>query len=181
MKNKQLFFFATLSDITPVLTSIDLTFSVKYYETGLFDEKKRDYYTSALSLPDLGVTTHGDWNTTRSFLVIPAEVDLNLRAVSQRAGGVKYAVDQLVNPNSVVISLGGKYLKKSDVIVAGKVSTVSDTLFSQDYIKTIGLNMKKFKKIDGFYVGSESEANLRRGWRLVLDEGRRKEYDLVAK
>lgn len=178
MKSKQAFFFATLSDITPILKSMDEIFPANYYRVGLFDEKNTQRYKSALELPDLGSTPFGDWNYTSKFLVMPQEQLLTIREVPQRAGGLKYAIDQALNPISVIISLGGKHQTKEDILVAGKIGTITDTLFSLDYFKKFVSQLRKFKKVGSFYVGKEAEEKLRNGWRLVTDDGRPKEYDL---
>lgn len=181
MKSRQAFFFATLVDINPVLEGIEGLFAVSYHKTGLFDNRDIPFYKTVFDVPNLGYTLHGDWNYTDTYLVMPKEELLVIRNVPQRAGGTKYAVDQALNLDSVTLTMGGQYLKKENILVAGKVGTISDTLFSLDYFKKFTSQLRKFKKIGSFYVGKEAEEKLRNGWRLVTDDGRPKEYDLVLK
>jgi len=179
MKSKQIFFFATLVDIKPVLEEMESLLAVSYYKTGLFDNRDIEFYKTAFDFPNLGYTLHGDWIGTDSYLVMPKEELLYIRNVPQRAGGTKYAVDQQVNPASVTLNLGGQFLKKQDILVAGKIGTISESAFALDYFKKFSSMVKRFKRIGSFYVGPEAEKKLKSGWRLVTDERRDKAYDLA--
>ncbi|MFL5787368.1 MAG: hypothetical protein ACJ748_04905 [Flavisolibacter sp.] len=106
MKSRQSFFFATLSDITPVLEKMDKAYPANFYKTGIFDKREVKQFKLASKLPELGYTQYGDWNYTNKFLVIPQEKSLIIREVPQKSGGIKYAIDQALNPISVIISPG---------------------------------------------------------------------------
>jgi len=182
MKSVQTMFFAEKSDIEPVLKNIEKLYEIQYFEMGLFDEQKTIRYNSIFEIKDLGFSASGDWNYDRRLLIVPSNISLNIREVPQRKGGAKYAVDPTRNPVSICLQLGGILKGKENVLVAGKVGIVADDVFSLGIYKSYHSAIKKeFKKIEEFYVGQEAEEKLRLGWRLVLDEGRRKEYDLVIR
>jgi hypothetical protein len=182
MKSKQIIFFSTILDLEIILKEIEDSFDVNYFKMGLFDSKDIPRFDSILTLPDLGFTKYGDWNYADSYLILPEDISLNIREVSQKKGGTKYAIDQMVNPKSIELKCGGIYLEKENIIVAGRIATISDNVFSQELYKSFSkLITKKFKKIDGFYVGDEAREKLKLGWRLVTNEKLSKEYDLLIK
>jgi hypothetical protein len=182
MKSKQTMFFSVFTDIEPIIKSIESTHQIHYFETGLFDNKEVNNYNSLFEISNLGFTKYGDWNYDKSFLLLPKQLSLKVREVPQRKGGVKYAVDQLINPASIILQIGGIYSEKDNVLVAGKVGTVSEDVFSLEMYKAFHSKIKKeFSKIQEFYVGKGAQERLKLGWRLVLDEGRKKEYDLIIK
>jgi hypothetical protein len=137
-------------------------------------------YDSLFNVPNVGFTLSGDWNRIDNFLVMKKETLLNIETVPQRVGGVKFAVDQLMNQKSVTLKLGGIYKDAENVIVAGRVATVSEDSDSNELYKLFTTKLKKeFKKIGTFYVGRKAEEKLKMGWRLVTNEKSPKEYDLA--
>ena len=180
MKSKQTMFFTTLNDIKEIMKTTEELFSLKYYKKGLLDSPTFPKYDSILDVPDLGNPKFGDWNYNDIYLVIPKYLDLNIQEIPQRKGGTKYTIDPPINPTSILINIGGIY--SENIIVAGKVGTVSNDDFSITLYKTISSKIKKqFKQIDGFYVGNEAMEKLKEGWRLVTNEKLDKGFDLRIK
>ena len=179
MKNLQIMFFSLKEDMEPIIKNIEKLFEVQYYKSGLFDSNKVSAYPSVFSIQDFGFTAFGNWINSDSFLILPKTVTLNVRDVSQRKGGVMYAIDQMTNPQSVELNLGGIYLEKPNVLVAGWIATISGDSFSIDLFKAFSSSIKKeFVKKNDFFVGKEAKNKLQSGWRLVLDVRRSGEYDL---
>jgi hypothetical protein len=179
MKNKQTIFFAILPDMEPILKNIEAAIDIHYFKTGFSDSRNILHYNSILEMPNFGFTLFGDWNRIDSYLVMPKKEFVNVRTVSQRSGDPKFAVDQLINERSIEFKPGGIYSEKGNVIVAGRISTVSEDEFSNETFKIFSSRIKKdFKKIGSFYVGNNAVENLKLGWRLVINEKSPKEYDL---
>jgi hypothetical protein len=175
-------FFLTLDDIEQVLRDIETSIDIRYYKTGLFDNKSVPVYDSLFDTPDLGTTISGDWNRIDNYLILKRSIPINIREVPQRTGEIKFAVDQLTNPKSIELKLGGIYQKKENVIVAGRVSTISDVEDSKELYKLFTNKIKKgFEKIGTFYVGKKALEKLKSGWRLVTNEKSPKEYDFSIK
>lgn len=180
MNSKQTMFFAVLEDIEQIVRDIESSIDIRYYKTGLFETRNIPNYNSIFEVPSVGVTSSGDWNRIDSYIILKRTIPLNIRDVPQRTGGVKYAVDQMTNPKSIELKLGGIYLEKENVIVAGRVATVSEDSDSNELYKLFSNKIKKkFKKIGTFYVGKIAEEKLQEGWRLVTNEKSPKEYDLA--
>ena len=101
-----------------------------------------------------------------------------VRQVEQRKGGVKYFLDQLSHPESVVFRPGGVF-GESECIIDGQVGTVSDDKWSVDLYKVLLAEFKKqFTKIKSYYVGENAVERLNRGVRLTANVKSPLEYDL---
>lgn len=182
MRSKQLMFFSTIEDIEMVIRDIESTIEVQYYKTGLLESEIGPNYDSAFDIPDIGFSASGDWNRIDSYLVVKKSTILKIREVPQRSGEVKYAVDQMINPGSIELKLGGVYLEKENVIVAGRIATISEDSDSSELYKLFTSKIKKmFKKIGAFYVGESAGKKLKLGWRLVTNEKSPREYDLYPR
>ncbi|GEN68602.1 hypothetical protein [Chryseobacterium rhizosphaerae] len=184
MKSKQTMFFTVFEDIEQILRDIETTVDICYYYDAplLLDTKNIPVYDSIFDTPNVGTAQSAFWLTNYSYLVMKKDILLNINEIPQRKGGMKYDIDQVINPQSIELKLGGIYTEKEHVIIAGRVATISQANDSLELYKLFSSKIKKeFKKIGMFYVGSEAEKKLREGWRLVQDEGFSKEYDLTLK
>ena len=179
MKSQQTFFFADRHDIEPIITLIESVFDIKYFETGMFLTTDFNHYDSLLDFEGFGSVNNGDWNQCKSFLILPRESDLVVRNVPQRAGGIRYAIDQQNNPKSMVVKPSGIF--KEGVLVAGMVGTISNDDFSVKLFKDFSSKIRKtFTKLGQFYVGPNAKVKLEKGWRLVTNEQSPREYDLTS-
>ena len=175
MTGKQTMFFSVLEDIEPILKDIEADHKLEYFKYELSDNKDIPHYTSLFEVPNLGFTKFVDWNKIDSYFVVPKDIKLNIREVPQRRGGIKYIFDS--NKESIHLKIGGMVLEKENIIVAGRVSTISYDETSLHLYKLFSSKIKKnFKYIDHFYVGKNAEEKLKSGWRLTT--GLREEYDL---
>lgn len=173
-------FFALLTDMESILKKAESYLSIHYFKMGMFESRDIPHYRSVFDMPNLGFTLSGDWNRIDSYLVIPQATLPDIRDVPQRAGGIKYAVDQAANAKSIELKLGGIYKEKENILVAGRVGTISESEFSLDTFKLFSSLIRKgFKKIGSFYVGKNAEEKLREGWRLVTNDKSPKGYDLI--
>lgn len=180
MRSKQTLFFAVLEDIQALIQEIETSVNVRYVKAGLFETKDIPIYSSLFSVPNPGVTLSGDWNRVDSYLVLKATAILKIRDVPQRSGQIKYAVDQMINPNSIELKVGGIYKEKENVLVAGRIATISEADDSNHLYELYARRIKRtFKKIGSFYVGRIAEEKLKEGWRLVTNEKSPREYDLT--
>lgn len=172
-------FFAILEDISPILKSIEESNNYQYYKMGIFPKNEIIKYYSIFDVPNLGVTYSGDWNRIDSYLMLPIEKEINLREIELRTGEIKYAIDQMINISSMEVKIGGVFTDKENVIVAGRISIISDNDFSNSIYKLFSNKIKKeFKKAGTFYIGKGAEANLSLGWRLVTMEKMSTDFDL---
>ena len=177
MTGKQTMFFTVLEDIEPILKDIEMNHGLHYYNYILSDNKNIPQYASIFEAPNLGFTEFGEWLRNDSYFVTTKDVKINIREVPQRRGGMKYIFDHIPVKKSIHLEIGGTFLGKENIIVAGRVSTIFDDETSLQLYKLFSSKIKKnFKYIDHFYVGKNAEEKLKSGWRLTT--GLREEYDL---
>ena len=177
MKNRQIYFFAEQDDIEQPIRTLEACVNICYYETGLFDTEVTPSYSSLFNIKGLDQSIVGDWTQSKTYLIIPEDSKVAIRKVPQRRGGTKYAIDQLENPQSVVIKPGGVF--KDGILIAGSFGTVSKSEFSEKMFKMLSKNIKStFTKIGQFYVGKNAKLRLLSGWRLTTNEKSPLEYDL---
>lgn len=182
MKSKQIMFFATLEDIKPLFQEIEDSIKIFYYSAGLYNCSKISTFRTIFETSNLAFVSSGDWNKIERYLILKEDENLNIREVIQRDGSMKFAVDQMNNLKSLEFKIGGIFSDKEKVIVAGRVSTISDDIDSNELFKLFSSRIKRnFKKNDTFYVGSTAETKLKEGWRLVTNEKSPIDYDLKIK
>ncbi len=180
MKSRQFMIFTQLEDIEHLVRNIEGLIDIRYYKTGLHDSRNIPTYNSILDTPNVGFVSSGDWNRVENYLIMKNTTPLNIREVPQRTGEMKFVIDQMSNLKSIEFKLGGVYLEKEKVIVAGRVSTISEEKDSNELYKLFTTKIKnEFNKIGTFYVGNCAQEKLKQGWRLVTNEKSPKEYDLA--
>lgn len=173
------YFFATADDLHPVFSRVEAKREVLYTQIGVFEARPAAGLPRGEGLPTLRLAPEGRSTVQCSaYLVTPARVIVNVREVPQRAGGVRYAVDQLMNPDSITINHGGRL--EPDVLLAGWVGTctggdVSAALF-RAYTSAIA---RTFIRVKAFWVGPEARKLLASGRRLTQSADSPAEYDLA--
>ncbi|PWN64151.1 hypothetical protein [Chryseobacterium viscerum] len=184
MKNEQLMFHATKGDIIPILSHLENTFDIRYAKIGMFGEKKVIYYNTYSDIEELGYTESSFYlSSPNSYMIIEKNMEVIIRDIPQRKGGILYAVDQKENPKSIELTLGGIYTEGENTLVMSRAACISEFTFSKSIYKELTKNIKKaFKKYDFMeWVGPEAEQKLKEGWRLVQDAKRSTDYDLKYK
>ena len=159
--------FATENDWSAILTSVALKRSLGLVEAGLFDDP---------AIEMLEISTNLE--AFKSYLIINRDHAVAVRNVPQRLGGEKFAIDQLANPDSVMLVIGG--MIGENRLVSGQISTVAaesnSTELYAEFTKAI---RTQFEKIKSYYVGPEASRLLDAGGRLTPTRKSPKEYDLV--
>jgi len=175
--SKVINFFATRPDLLDLLNDVESKQSIQYVEAGLLDSPTPRVYGSCMECPGIGRIRIDNTNLGAGYLIIPKGTPVAIEAVPQRRGGIKYAVDQGMNPNSVDMLSGGQYDKMT--VVAGRIGTCTDSTESAALLKTIrGLIHKRWERIRSYWVGPEAAKILDRGGRLTANLGSPSEYDL---
>ncbi len=116
--------FATREDLLELLDSVEALRSIQYVRAGLFSCSSPVAANSARNIEHLGIASSGDQNHEPIFLALNSDSPVNVRLVPQRCGGVKYAVDQIKNPESVVIKTGGEY--GSEALISSQIGTATN-------------------------------------------------------
>jgi hypothetical protein len=164
LKPGQVHIFATRSDLEPGLDHFEKENPVRYALTGLLHGPIFEQYESLLEWPGLGINTTGDHISGPTFLVVPRGIEIKAEPIPQRSGGVRYALNQKLNPQSIAFSPGGLFGDR--VLVCGHIGTVWKT--AQNLYKDFSREFtKRFSKIGSYYVGPEAERLMDQGHRMV--------------
>ena len=173
------YFFATADDLLPVFSRVEAKRDLVYTLMGLFESRPAEAFTRGEELPTLRLPPQGRSTVACSaYLVTPAGVTVNVREVPQRAGGIRYAVDQLFNPDSIEVNHGGR--PEPGVLLAGRVATCTGTEASAALCRAYANAMARtFTRVQSFWVGPEARELLAAGCRLTQSADSPPEYDLV--
>ena len=169
-------FFATHVDLEQGVRAFEAETSVLYVQAGLFDSAEPRRTSSAIKL-GLGCASTGDMVTESCYLLLGAGVEPKVRPVPQRSGGVKFAIDQLLNPDSVVFCFGG--VQADGVLISGEISSLGTSDASRAMFKCLTrFVLKDFEFIGSYWVGEQARQMLDDGWRLTSSVRSPVEYDL---
>ena len=177
MAKRQVMFFATTADIISVLSALEVLETLKYTRAGLFHTSMPQNYLSYVEIPTLGRTTHPNAVGNPMYLLSRRVVQIKVRNVPQKSGGVLFAIDQLKNPDTIVLRPGGWY--GNDVILYGTADTISPSAESKSlYLLAAKVLRKYFTRQEEFLVGPEAREAWNAGARLTIGAASPPEYDL---
>lgn len=175
--SRSIAFFAAGEDLKGVAAAIEAERRLQYVLTGLFDTRELLTADSVEDIESFGIAQKGDQAQERSYLVAAATRPINVREVPQRRGGVKYAIDQMENPATLVISPGGRF---GDVaVIGGQIGTATDDVAALELFKSFEREIKRrFSKVKSYYVGPSAKALMESGARLTTSVRSPAEFDL---
>lgn len=177
MNRNQQYFFATKTDLSSLLQVIESERHLQFVETGLFDSPGVEPIHSLLNVPSLGRLSVGDHNQGPCYLIFNQGLPINVRAVPQRRGGIKYAVDQQGNQKTISFRPSGTF--GENCLIDGQVGTISSDPCSLELFRSVCKEIKRqYMKINEFYVGKEARELLDKGWRLTANVKSPARYDL---
>lgn len=174
MARNQISFFATKDDLSALLQAVKSERPLQFVAGGMFDEPP-DVKTNQSLLGSMNLESSA--KAEAIYLLFALGTPIEIRCVEQRRGGVKYAVDQLANPTTVVLRPGGQFNERC--LLAGQLGTASDDPSSLALFHAISKHIKRlFTKIKTFYVGKEASELLDNGWRFTTNAKTPPLYDL---
>ena len=171
-------FFATPEDLLPVLLSVEASRHLAYTLTGHVDRPDAHSFHTCRELATLFEPPPTDSASTGpAYLITEATASVSLRELSTYNGKKRWAVDQLLNPDSTVLRHGG--IHGARVLLSGEVRTASKSSTATSLQRAFDVAFRKhFVRIKAFYVGSRAEALLDSGCRLTASSQSPSEYDL---
>lgn len=173
MGNNQLETFWTTIDLLAVVGRVCDSMTISFAVAGLHETAEVRRYNCA----DVSALLSASGNGGKSLLVLESRETLHAREVPQRRGGVRYAVDQLSNPKSVVV-LPGRLIG-SHMLLSGQVGAVSKDPASLILFSAFENGVReRFVKIKSYWVGPEALQLLDGGGRLAHTAKAPPIYDL---
>lgn len=113
-----------------------------------------------------------------TYLVMMEGADVQVREVSLQNGGIRYAVDQLINPDSITFSHGGFF--SHEILLHGSVGDPGNSATPQKLFNVFSSALaKEFIRVKAFWVGPQANELLCKGCRLTIGANSPKEYDLA--
>src|ERR1700756_2597172 len=119
----QISFFATKEDLLPVLIDIEERRPVKYAPVGTVPKSGPETWRTGTDLPHIGEATADQAINCDPFLVLDEAAGVRVRLITTIDGRKTYEVDQLFNPDTIMLFPGGEW-RKGDAIIAGKFATI---------------------------------------------------------
>jgi hypothetical protein len=167
MSKKQLPLFATANDLSALLREVCAVMPVELAVMGLFDEAEPSVLADPLLIQPL-----------TPYLAVKRGIRVVSRSVQQHRGGIKFAVDPIANPRSVVLRCGGRI--GAERLTAGDVSVATDDEEAEElFAKFSNVILRQFQKIKSYYVGPDAVRLLDEGIRLSPTTKFPPEYDLT--
>jgi hypothetical protein len=175
---KQILFFALRNDMVSVLNRFDAMGAVKYIASGVISSPSCSSFDRGASIPDLGKASNASAINCQSFLIGTSDTEIRLRPLADDDCRMRFAVDQLENPDTITFSPGG--LWKDGILLHGRASTVSQSKMSQELMKRFQKALKvDFQKVKAYYVGLEALELLKNGQRLTSSAQSPRDLDLA--
>ena len=145
----------------------------------MFDRSELISFTRSSNLPNLGRSQTGAFGSGPRYLLLENEAKPNLRAIRRNDSSDWWAIDQLLNPGSVVLTIGGSFGDR--VLIRSEISTTGLSSGSTSLLNAAKRAVAKdFSRVRAFWVGPEALGLLSRGWRLTTNVAAPPEYDLRA-
>lgn len=172
-----LLFFAIDDDLLPVFGMVEGKYSLAYVPTGQFSHRSLSLISHGREIPNLGSANDDSSIRCETYLVTKDSTPVEFRAIRRVDGSERFIIDQLLNPDSVTFTSGGKW---GDAVLHGRVATASDSDTSKDLMKIFNRAIKKhFKKVRAYWVGPTAYAFLEAGGRLTAAAQSPADFDLA--
>lgn len=173
---KQLLFYAAERDLLPVFETVERSRPLKYVRMGQVEGLDLETFAAGVELPNLGKASSDSAINSDSFLVAEYSLPIKTRRVKGAVGERLY-VDQLENPDTLVLTPGGAW--ETGIILHGRAATVSESMTSQELMKQFHAAFRKhFTKIKAYFVGPEALTLLEAGRRLTISAQSPRDFDL---
>ncbi len=164
---RRIFFFATKSDIEPVLLRFQAEQPLQFVKNVNITSPPQAAITRVTDIPTVGFATHRSSVGSDQYLVSSQDAPIMPDTIRGAQGETRFVYNHSKWPKSVVMRLGGLWLGRT--LLPGLVDTLHDTTDAQALMKRFlkSLKSEDFNKVDIYWVGKEAMAMLKAGRRLA--------------
>lgn len=176
---KQIHFFATPSDIVPVLRRFESHAALKYVEIGTRTTPNRAIYLDSSEIPNPGVATHETASRSAAYMVSHRDTKNRTQVSITRDGEKRWNLFGADNEEAVSLCLAGVW--KTGTLLPGNIATMHDNPVAEQLMKwyLVALKQEGFTKAKAWWLGREALAMLKGGRRLsTTAEQSPAEFDL---
>lgn len=179
MGRYQFLFYATARDLTPVLALLETQKKLQYAPMWPVVTNKAQIYFSYADIPDFGQTSNPTAIHNPAYLVALRGTTVLVRSIPLKAGGMNFAIDQMLNKDTVTLRPGGQY--GHNVLLYGSIGTASESDPSLNlYDFMVGPYLARFTKVREFFLGPEALKLWKSGVRLTISATSPADFDLKA-
>ena len=176
---KRILFFATPTDIVPVLKRFEANAPLKFVEMGNLPTPNRAIYLESSDIPNPGISTHERGGGSQSYMVSHRDTKNHMHAFVGRKGEKRWSLDNSDNNETVILTMAG--LWKTGTLLPGTMDTLHETPVAQQLMKWFlsALKQEGFTKVRDWWLGKEALEMLKAGKRLTTTaEQSPPEFDL---
>lgn len=172
----RLHFYALADDLLPIFESVESKHELSYCPRL---SSSIATYLAGASLPSLRMPPPAaNAIAGHMYLVTPRDVKTRGRRVILDDGSIRYAFDQMENPESIELLPGA--WDPSGTLLYGRVATISESLSSKTMFNAFKRAIHKhFRRVNSFWVGPLAEEAWKNGARLTIGLDSPATYDLL--
>jgi hypothetical protein len=179
MGHYQFMFYATVRDLTPVLSLLETQKELQYTPMRHVVSNKAQSYFSYADIPDFGRTNNPTAVNNPTYLMALRGTVVQVESIPLRTGGINFAIGQRLNKDTVTLRPGGAY--GHDVLLYGSIGTVSESEASLNlYDFMVEPYLARFVQVYDFFLGPEAFDLWKSGARLTSSANSPAKFDLKA-
>jgi hypothetical protein len=173
-------FFATAEDLLPIFDLVDRKYRLAYTLMGRHESSELRTVAKGADIPTLrDVMEAPNAIACPSYLVTVQGAPIHVREVPQESGGTRYAVDQLINPDSITFSHGGFF--SPEILLLWTDRHCFGFCSCEDTVsRLLRGSCQVVRPNRSILVGPQANELLRKGCRLTMGANSPKEYDLAV-
>ena len=157
-------FYATGDEIRERLVAVESMYDVKYIRAELSDKPTPTAFTTINAIPEIGVSSHGDW-TEPEYLIVARHEDVIPRPIPQRTGGIRFEIHRDNFPKSLAFAPGGNF---DGAHIMGWFGPASHSDFALKLANSLkDLLLEGFEMIDDVWISPRCKEMLLNGERLT--------------
>lgn len=176
---KQILFFATPTDIAPVLLRFEASAPIQFVEMGTLSTPSRAIYLQSSQIPNVGIATHETGSLSQGYMVSLRDTKNHIDLSVLKNGEKRWNLFNADNEEAVVLGMAG--LWKTGTLLPGDISTLQENQVTKQLMKWFlsALKQEGFTKVREWWLGREAMEMLKDGKRLsTTAEQSPPEYDL---
>lgn len=178
MSRKSTSFFLGKPSLISVFSGDSDLSSLRFTRCGPIASSEFLSFSAISDIPHLGVSPAGASVRDPMYLVTRPGAVVQPRTITHNDGGTRAILDQLKNPDSVVIAFGGDH--ESGALIAGSVGTATDSKVAMDIFESIQRAFKSVaSKRKSFWIDSPALECARSGRRLTTDYRMSGDRDII--
>lgn len=171
-------FFATKADLLEISQNVEQVSQIKYLKQNSKETEDVRILSSLKDYENLGINSSGE-KSAETFLVVEKAEPYYIREVQLNKGGMRYFLDQVLNPNSILLRPGGLY--KDDFLICGEIGTMGNSIESK---KIYNIFLKAIKQQscankEGLFVGQDAMKLYGKRRFIGISIKQPEEYDLL--